>query len=76
MLVEHLTDAQKKAYILDNRLAMDAGWDDELLAELENLKELDFEIDLTGFDAAEIEDLFSKIHDKEISDDDFDVDAL
>lgn len=77
VLVEHLTEAQKKAYILaDNRLAMDAGWDDEMLAlELENLKELDFDMDLTGFDAAEIEDLFSKIHDKEISDDDFDVDA-
>ena len=77
VLVEHLTEAQKKAYILaDNRLAMDAGWDDEMLAlELENLKELDFEIDFTGFDAAEIEDLFSKIHNKEISDDDFDVDA-
>ena len=44
VLVEHLTEAQKKAYILaDNRLAMDAGWDDEMLAlELENLKELDF----------------------------------
>ncbi|MEY8304858.1 site-specific DNA-methyltransferase [Anaerosalibacter bizertensis] len=77
VLVEHLTEAQKKAYILaDNRLAMDAGWDDEMLAlELENLKELDFDMDLTGFDAAEIEDLFSKIHDKEISDDDFDVEA-
>nr|WP_296969142.1 site-specific DNA-methyltransferase [Tepidanaerobacter sp. EBM-38] len=77
VLVEHLTDAQKKAYILaDNRLAMDAGWDDEILAlELENLKELDFDIDLTGFDAAEIDELFSNIHDKDVQDDDFDVDA-
>lgn len=77
VLVEHLTEAQKKAYILaDNRLAMDAGWDDEMLAlELENLKELDFEIDLTGFDAAEIDELFSNIHDKDVQDDDFDVDA-
>lgn len=77
VLVEHLTEAQKKAYILaDNRLALDSGWDKELLAlELENLKELDFDINLTGFDAAEIEDLFSNIHDKEVKDDDFDVDA-
>lgn len=77
VLVEHLTEAQKKAYILaDNRLAMDAGWDDELLAlELENLKELDFDIDFTGFDAAEIDELFSNIHDKDVQDDDFDVDA-
>ncbi len=77
VLVEHLTEAQKKAYILaDNRLAMDAGWDDELLAlELENLKELDFDMDLTGFDAAEIEELFSNIHDKDVQDDDFDVDV-
>ena len=77
VLVEHLTDAQKKAYILaDNRLAMDAGWDDEMLVlELENLKELDFDMDLTGFDAAEIDELFSNIHDKDVQDDDFDVDA-
>ena len=77
VLVEHLTEGQKKAYILaDNRLAMDAGWDDELLAlELENLKELDFDMDLTGFDAAEIDELFSNIHDKDVQDDDFDVEA-
>jgi len=77
VLVEHLTDAQKKAYILaDNRLALDAGWDNEMLTlELENLKEIDFDIELTGFDAAEIEELFSNIHDKDVEDDDFDVDA-
>ncbi len=76
VLVEHLTDAQKKAYILaDNRLALDAGWDEEILAlELETLKEMDFNIDFTGFDAAEIEDLFSRIHDKNTEDDDFDID--
>lgn len=76
VLVEHLTEAQKKAYILaDNRMALDAGWDNELLAiELENLKELNFDINLTGFDAAEIEELFSNIHDKDVSEDDFDID--
>lgn len=75
VLVEHLTEAQKKAYIIaDNKLALDAGWDNEILAlEIESLKDLDFDVFLTGFDAAEIDDLFSKVHDKEIKEDDFDV---
>ena len=57
--VEHLTEAQKRAYILaDNRLALDAGWDMEILkVEMEQLQELDFDIELTGFDADEIEDI-------------------
>nr|WP_312059900.1 site-specific DNA-methyltransferase [Anaerotignum sp.] len=77
VMVEHLTEAQKKAYIIaDNKLALDAGWDNEILAvELESLKDLNFDVELTGFNAAEIDDLFSNIHDKEVSDDDFDVDA-
>lgn len=51
--LEHLTEAQKKAYILaDNRLAeIGTSWDEELLSfELEGLKDLDFDIGLTGFD--------------------------
>jgi hypothetical protein len=50
--LSHLTDAQKKAYILaDNRLAELSGWDEELLKiELESLKDMDFDVDLTGFD--------------------------
>ena len=77
VMVEHLTEAQKKAYILaDNRLAMDAGWDNELLAiEFESLKDLNFDLNLTGFEAAEIDELFSNIHDKDVADDEFDVDA-
>ena len=64
VLVEHLSEAQKKAYIIaDNKLALDAGWDDEMLAlEIEGLKDLDFDISFTGFDAAEIDDLFSRVH--------------
>lgn len=60
--VEHLTEAQKKAYILaDNRLAEDAGWDMELLKiELEELKEIDFDIDLTGFSGEELADILKK----------------
>lgn len=75
IFVDHFTDAQKKAYILtDNRMALDAGWDDELLAvELEELKNLDFDLGLTGFDEKEIADLFAV--DSDAEDDDFDVDA-
>ena len=52
----HLTDTQKRAYILaDNKLALNAGWDDELLSlELGELKELDFDLELTGFSLDEI----------------------
>jgi DNA modification methylase len=54
-----LSDAQKRAYIIaDNKLALNAGWDDELLAlELGELQELGFDIELTGFSADELEDL-------------------
>ena len=53
VMVEHLTEVQKRAYILaDNRLAeVGASWDDELLKlELEALKELEFDITITGFE--------------------------
>jgi DNA modification methylase len=55
----HLTDAQKRAYVIaDNRLAMDAGWDEALLAEeLKALGELDFNLELIGFDLDELHDL-------------------
>lgn len=58
--LSHLTKAQKKAYIIaDNKLALNAGWDDDLLKlELESLKELDFDIDVIGFDADELNELF------------------
>jgi DNA modification methylase len=76
VFVEHLTDAQKKAYILaDNRLALSAGWDEELLAlEFADLKELGFDLEVTGFDAAEIERLFADPG-GEVSDDEFDLTA-
>jgi DNA modification methylase len=55
-----LTDAQKKAYVIaDNQLALNSGWDvDMLRLEIESLQELDFDIDLLGFDDAFINDLF------------------
>ncbi len=53
--VDWLTDAQRRAYVLaDNQLALQAGWDDELLAgELRALQAEGFDLALTGFDAAE-----------------------
>ena len=56
-----LSEAQKKAYIIaDNKLALNSGWDDELLKiELEQLKELDFDLSLTGFDDIELGELFA-----------------
>jgi DNA modification methylase len=55
--LSHLSEAEKRAYILaDNKLAEKAGWDKELLAiELRGLIELDFDIELTGFETAEID---------------------
>lgn len=59
----HLTPAQKRAYVIaDNRLALDAGWDDEMLAlELAELSESGYDIALTGFDDGEIERLLETI---------------
>jgi ParB-like chromosome segregation protein Spo0J len=55
--VTHLTPAEKRAYILaDNRLAEKAGWDKEILAiELQALIDFDFEVEITGFELAEID---------------------
>lgn len=56
---KHLTTAQRRAYVIaDNRLALDAGWDDELLrVELDELKDAGFDLSLTGFEVDEIEGL-------------------
>ena len=55
--IEHLSEAEKRAYILaDNRLAEEAGWDQEMLAiELQGLIEIDFTVELAGFDTAEVD---------------------
>ena len=72
VFVDYLTEAQKKAYILaDNRMAMDAGWDEQLLkVEIESLQAENFDVSLTGFD--ELSDLFDS--EKDAKDDNFDVD--
>jgi len=60
--LSHLSDAQKRAYIIaDNKLALNAGWDEAMLKlELADLKALDFDLDLTGFNTAEIDALLAK----------------
>ena len=74
VFADHLTEAQKKAYIIaDNRMAMDAGWDEELLrVEIEALQGMDFDPLLTGFDEKELAALFDD--GAEAKEDDFDVD--
>ncbi|MBU4526573.1 MAG: ParB/Srx family N-terminal domain-containing protein [Desulfomicrobium sp.] len=75
-----LTDIQKRAYIIaDNKLALSAGWDDAMLRqELEALRSLDFELELTGFSMEEI-DMFLADPEalsrgtKEINADDFEL---
>lgn len=69
----HLTETQKRAYIIaDNKLSLNAGWDSELLAvELSELEGADFNLDLLGFDEAELSSIFDA--DKDVSEDDFDV---
>lgn len=74
VFAEHLTEAQKRAYIIaDNRLALNAGWDTEMLSvELSELQGVDFDLSLLGFDDAELNKLLGGIED--VKDDDFDVD--
>lgn len=75
VFVEHLTEAQKRAYIIaDNRLALNAGWDVEMLSvELSDLQGAEFDISLLGFDDAELNKLLGGMED--VKDDDFDVEA-
>lgn len=61
IILEGLTKAQKKAYIIaDNQLALNAGWNYELLkVEIEGLKDLDFNLDLLGFDQDGLENILN-----------------
>lgn len=75
VFVDYLTDAQKKAYIIaDNRMALDADWDEELLKiEIESLKDDDFDLSFTGFDESELLDLFGDDSKGKVEDDNFDL---
>jgi DNA modification methylase len=63
----HLSDTQRKAYVIaDNRLALNAGWDDSMLMlELQELKAEDFNLDLLGFEAEELNALLNPIKETE-----------
>jgi len=67
--LEGLTEAQRKAYVIaDNKLALNSGWDDELLkVELSAITDLDFDVELTGFDEGEILNLNLDIEEGEVS---------
>lgn len=73
VFADHLNEAQKKAYILaDNRMALDAGWDEELLrVEIESLEDYGFNVELTGFSPDELSNIFDL--GVEAEEDDFDV---
>jgi hypothetical protein len=65
--LKHLTPAQRKAYVIaDNKLALEADFDDDLLRiELASLKEMDFDLDFTGYDPLEVDKLFASDPDTE-----------
>lgn len=66
--LSHLTAAERRAYVLaDNKLALNAGWDQELLAiELQALVDLDFEVELTGFSLAEVDLVLDAARDRDV----------
>ncbi len=61
--LDYLTESQKRAYVIaDNKLALNAGWDDELLAlEIKDLQEQDFDISLLGFEDDELANIMGAI---------------
>lgn len=67
-----MTKTQQRAYVIaDNKLALNAGWDDELLQlEIEDLKELDFDVEILGFDPSELQNKqvdYSVLDDEDLS---------
>lgn len=67
VVLDHLTEAQKRAYVIaDNKLALNAGWDEEALAaEMHALNGERFDLSLTGFDEAEIDRLLAPLDDED-----------
>lgn len=69
--LSHLTDSQKRAYVIaDNKIALNSGWDEEMLAlEIGDLRDAGFNIDLLAFDPSELKDAdvdYSVLDDEEI----------
>lgn len=72
VIVDLSKEDEKALNIALNKI--NGQWDDQLLADLLlDLQESDFNLDLTGFEPPEIDDILSNVHDKDLSDDDFDV---
>ena len=67
IVLSHLSEAQKKAYVIaDNKLALNAGWDDELLSlEIGELSEMDFNLELLGFSDDELSDIMNSVDEVE-----------
>lgn len=65
--LSHLTETERRAYVLaDNKLALNAGWDQEMLAiELQALMDLDFDVTLTGFSLAEVDLTLDAVRDSD-----------
>lgn len=59
----HLSEAQKRAYVIaDNKLALNAGWDEQMLAlEFKDLQEMNFDLELTGFGLGDIDELLAEL---------------
>lgn len=75
-VVLHIEDETKVKALNIALNKITGAWNEQLLADLlVDLQAVDFNTDLTGFEAPEIEQLFSKVHNKKITEDDFDVDA-
>lgn len=76
VVLDHLSERQRKAYILaDNQLALNAGWDTDLLrAELQDLAEQDFDLSLIGFSDDELADLLPDV--EELPPEDADEEAV
>lgn len=68
--LSHLSQAERRAYVLaDNKLALNAGWDADLLAtELQGLIDLDFDVELTGFSLAEIDIILDEARERSTQD--------
>ena len=66
IVLDHLTEAQRRAYVIaDNKLALNAGWDEDLLKlELSALDKIGFDLSVVGFDSDELSDL--KINDEDL----------
>lgn len=71
-----LEGANADAYLIaDNKIQEETAWNEALLAELiKDLQALDYDVSFTGFEPPEIEELFNNLHDKEIKEDNFNID--